>query len=78
MTPSCGHFPFIRSRSRVLGRPPASSQKLTRRSYHDLGPGLGRDITTQIHIELARDLQVVGRPGIALRVRTGPRRRLPR
>ena len=34
----------------------------------DLGAGLGRDVAAQVDVELAGDLQVVGRPGVALRV----------
>ena len=34
----------------------------------DLGAGLGRDVAAEVDVELAGDLQVVGRPGVALRV----------
>ncbi len=37
----------------------------------DLGPGLGGDVAAQVHVQLAGDLQVVGRPGVALPSCTG-------
>ena len=34
----------------------------------DLGARLGGDVAAQVDIELAGDLEVIGRPGIALRI----------
>ena len=34
----------------------------------DLGPRFGGDVAAQVHVEFAGDFEVVGRPGIALRV----------
>src|SRR6185312_16459692 len=34
----------------------------------DLRTGLSRNIAAQVHVKLARDLEIVGRPRVALRV----------
>jgi len=40
---------------------------------HDLRARLGRDVTTQIHVDLAGDLEIIGGPGITLRIeQSGP------
>ena len=38
---------------------------------HDLGAGLGGDVAAKIDIEFTGDLEVVGGPGIALRIKKG-------
>lgn len=45
---------------------PTSSQKLINRD--DFGAGFGRDIASQIHVQLTGNLKVVGSPRIAHRV----------
>ena len=42
--------------------------KIDQSLIDDLCPGFGRDVAAQVDVELAGDLEIVRRPGIALRV----------
>ena len=47
---------------------PGSSAEIDQALIDDLGPGFRRDVAAQVDVEFAGDLQIVGGPGVALRV----------
>jgi hypothetical protein len=61
-----GDFPCHQELQRVLG--PSIVAEIDEPLIDDFGAGFGRNIATQINIELTSYFKIIGRPGVSLRI----------